>query len=363
MDPRFREPTPQGPVEMICKPAPIQQRCFIACVSCAVLVFGFVLGLGAGATTQAQQDSVPRKLHLEHLPNAIEVREGLISGGLPETMDAFDELRRLGIKTVISVDGMRPDVQMAERYSMRYVHIPHSYDGIPDATLEALTKAISELPGPIYIHCHHGKHRSPTAAAAACVAQGTLGSASAMRVLELAGTNPAYKGLFQTVQKAKPMDALALAKLRIDFPSACDVPPLVEAMIDLEATFSKLNKVSLARWRDTSDVQGIDAAHEAVLLRKHFEEMQRLEGLGKYPGEFKQMLKESEQAAWFIESMLNPGFKQVAVAVAVADTGSTAHRSELGRLEGGHRKALEINWGTIRANCTGCHQQFRDKPK
>jgi hypothetical protein len=130
-------------------------------------------------------------------------------------------------------------------------------------------------------------------------------------------------------------------------------------MIDLEATFAKLNKVSLALWRDTSDVEGIDAAHESVLLRKHFEEMQRLEGIGKYPEEFKQMLKESEQAAWFIESMLNPGFEQI----AVADAGSTAHRSELGRLDGGHRKALEINWGTIRANCTGCHQQFRDKPR
>ncbi len=35
-------------------------------------------------------------------------------------------------------------------------------------------KAVRDLPGKIYIHCHHGKHRSAAAAATACVTEDTL---------------------------------------------------------------------------------------------------------------------------------------------------------------------------------------------
>jgi hypothetical protein len=56
------------------------------------------------------------------------------------------------------------------------------------------------------------------------------------------------------------------------------------------------------------------------------------------------MLKESEQSAWLIESMLNPYRLNV----------------ELSQLKPVHRKALDVNWNVIRANCTACHKQFRD---
>ena len=291
----------------------------------------------------AQDPPVIRKLSAKQLPNAIEVPGGLISGGLPESEQAFQELKQLGVKTIISVDGVKPDVQMAQRYGMRYVHIPHGYDGISESTLGKLTKAVSELPGPIYIHCHHGKHRSPTAAAAVCIARGSIELNQALRILELAGTNPSYKGLFQTVRTAKRIEPDELAKLQVDFPSVCDVSPLVDSMVALDDTFSKLNKWAQAGWKSKPDpsTPSMDAAHEAVLLREHLEEMQRLEELSKYPVEFARILKESEQAAVFIESMLNPISGEI-------------------RLKPIHRKALDVNWTTIRSNCTSCHQQFRD---
>lgn len=296
------------------------------------------LGLAMG-----QDPPLIRKLSAKQLPNAIEVPGGLISGGLPESEQAFQELKQLGVKTIISVDGVKPDVHMAQRYGMRYVHIPHGYDGISESTLGKLTKAVSELPGPIYIHCHHGKHRSPTAAAAVCIALGSMEPDQALRILEFAGTNPSYKGLFQTVRSAKRIEPNELAKLQVDFPSVCDVSPLVDSMVALDDTFSKLNKWAQAGWKSKPDpsTPSMDAAHEAVLLREHFEEMQRLEELSKYPVEFARILKESEQAAVFIESMLNPISGEI-------------------RLKPIHRKALDVNWTTIRSNCTSCHQQFRD---
>ena len=114
------------------------------------------------------------KLTARHLPNPVRVHEKVISGGLPEGDAAFAELKELGIKTVISVDGAKPDVPLAEKYGLQYVHLPHSYDGVPEQRAKELAKAVRDLPGPIYIHCHHGKHRSPAASAVACVGAGMI---------------------------------------------------------------------------------------------------------------------------------------------------------------------------------------------
>lgn len=304
----------------------------------------------------AQDSPMPTKLALKHLPNPIEVREGLISGGLPQGAQAFAELERLGVRTIISVDGALPDVQMAQRYSMRYVHIPHGYDGISEPTIEKLAKAVAELPGPIYIHCHHGKHRSPAAAAAICIAQGSLKPQQALRILELAGTNPSYKGLFQSVIQAKPIDPAVLDKLQFEFPSQCDVPPLVDAMVALDATVAKLSKVAAGRWKVDAQSSQVDAAHEAVLLREHFEEMQRLDDVSMYPPTFRKMLKESEQSAWLMESMLHP----YATENSLSTRDSVPLKAGLSQLKSAHRKALDVNWNSIRANCAACHMQFRD---
>src|SRR3712207_7739670 len=62
--------------------------------------------------------------------------------------------------TVISVDGARPDVELARKYGLRYVHLPIGYDDVTENEGRAIAKAITELPGPFYIHCHHGDRKS-----------------------------------------------------------------------------------------------------------------------------------------------------------------------------------------------------------
>ena len=117
---------------------PQQLFSLICSLICAVVV---PLWTGFALTGFAAAEDPPsvRKLATKHLPNAIEVPGGLVSGGLPESQEAFEELKRLGIKTIISVDGVKPNVQMAQAYGMRYVHIPHGYDGIGESTLQTLT--------------------------------------------------------------------------------------------------------------------------------------------------------------------------------------------------------------------------------
>src|SRR5436189_6043349 len=84
----------------------------------------------------------PHKLTASHLPNAYQIHPHVISGGLPDGEDAFRELAALGVKTIISVDGAKPDVPLAEKYGLRYVHLPHGYGGVPDDRVKELAKAV-----------------------------------------------------------------------------------------------------------------------------------------------------------------------------------------------------------------------------
>ena len=51
----------------------------------------------------------------------------LISGGQPKGDVAFSKLAEMGVKTIVSVDGAKPDLELAKKHGLRYVHIPIGY--------------------------------------------------------------------------------------------------------------------------------------------------------------------------------------------------------------------------------------------
>src|SRR5688572_19279104 len=55
----------------------------------------------------------------------------LYSGGQPDGDAGFASLEKLGVKTVISVDGARPEIDVAKSHGMRYVHLPIGYNDVP----------------------------------------------------------------------------------------------------------------------------------------------------------------------------------------------------------------------------------------
>jgi protein tyrosine phosphatase (PTP) superfamily phosphohydrolase (DUF442 family) len=278
----------------------------------------------------------PAKIDSKALPNAYHLTDKVISGGQPQGEPAFKELKDLGVKTVISVDGAKPNVPLAKKYGLRYVHLPHGYDGIPDERLLELTKAVHDLPGPIYIHCHHGKHRSPAAAAAVCVAAGYLSTDEGMAVLEAAGTSKGYRGLYQTVQETQPIDEKALEAVKVEFRETVDVPPLADVMIGIEHTHDHLKTVATAGWRPTEEHADIDPPHEALLLREHYTELLRTDDVKGRPAEFQKLLRESEVNAQRLEEALR------------ADKQDLKHINRI--------------FERVTADCTACHQTFRDVP-
>ena len=85
---------------------------------------------GRSSAGRKRIDRSPQRIASTHLPNAYRLHAKVISGGQPEGDAAFKELRDLGVRTIISVDGATPDVATANKYGLRYVHLPHGYDDI-----------------------------------------------------------------------------------------------------------------------------------------------------------------------------------------------------------------------------------------
>ncbi len=284
----------------------------------------------------------PHKLISQHLPNPVQVHAKVISGGLPQGEAAFQELKDLNIKTIISVDGMRPNVEMARKYGLRYVHLPHGYDGIPEQRAKELAKAVRELEGPIYIHCHHGKHRSPVAASVACVSAGFIPAHQGMQILKIAGTSPNYRGLFASAQTAHPLDIALLEELQVEFPESAPVPPMAEAMVAIGHAYEHLKLIEEAGWKTPPTHPDIVPVHEVLMLREHFTEMLRTEEVRQQPEKFRQWLQESEIAALKLEDDLKK---------FGADT-EQAYPPE----------ALSTRTAQIGQNCMNCHQAYRDVP-
>jgi protein tyrosine phosphatase (PTP) superfamily phosphohydrolase (DUF442 family) len=271
------------------------------------------------------------------LHNVFQVSDNLYSGSGPEGDAAFAELRRLGVRTVISVDGAKPDVEAAARHGLRYVHLPFGYDGIPRDKVLALARAARDLPGPVYVHCHHGKHRGPAAVAAIQLCTDpTWDAARAEAWLKTAGTDPRYAGLTGLPRSlARPMPE-ELARVPADFPSVAPVPDLARVMVQVDERWDHLKLVKSAGCSAPRDHPDIDPPHEAVQLAEHYREAARLPDAGRRGPELAKRLSEAEAAATELEQAL--------------------------RTKPVDSDRAERAFARSAASCAGCHDQFRDRP-
>lgn len=310
---------------------------FVACS-----LFGLTAAVAWGQTAGPSDPEVLRKIDSKDLPNLIRVHAKVYSGGLPESDAAFAELADRGVRTIISVDGMTPDIQAARKHSLRYVHLPHGYDGVPEDRRHQLAKAVVDLPGPIYIHCHHGKHRSPTAAAVACAAAGLIDRDRAVGVLTLAGTNSNYRGLYQAAQQVGGIEPEHLQAMRFDFPEVAPVPAMAEAMVNLTHTYEHIKQIAAADWQPPADHPDLDPAHESLLLQEHFTELLRTPETKAQPAGFANFLRTSETAAGQLHRLLRQQEGRGSNAKIAAAAASQLQR--------------------VTDNCKACHAKFRDVP-
>lgn len=266
----------------------------------------------------SETNKVPATVHplkAEGIDNFYQLSARFYSGAAPEGDAAFAELQKLGIKTIITVDGTKPDADSARRFGIRYVHLPIGYDGVPSGQALRLVKAAKTLPGPIYIHCHHGMHRGPAGAAVICIALDGWTPDQAQAWLHVAGTSSNYPGLYRSVETFRPPSDVALQKVSDDFPEKSPVSRLADLMIQVDGRLDNLKLIKKTGYKTPSSHPDLEPALEALLLDELFKELLRSPTVESRPIDFKSKLADAERAATvFHQSIVN------GTAVDVTDT-------------------------------------------
>lgn len=305
-------------------------------------VLGCAVLCGAMAAVAATRDARGRddkpaafeSVETHDLHNAYRVTERLLSGAAPEAEQAFRDLQALGVKTIISVDGAKPDAQRARRYGMRYVHLPIGYDDVAADEGKHLAKALAELPGPVYLHCHHGKHRSAAALAVACVLNRSLKPEQAESVLKTFGTGANYVGLWESTRKATPLDPAELEAIQVEYVEQAVIPELAQRMVAVDQAWERLKAIRKNGWSAPADHPDLDPAHEALQLQEHLHETGRAEDTAGRPADYRKLLSEGEAAAVALRKALE------------------AQLADLRAAEAAHK--------LVGASCTACHRAYRD---
>jgi hypothetical protein len=217
----------------------------------------------------------------------------------------FATLKAWGVQTVISVDGAAPDLVRANAVGIRYVHLPIGYDGFDDARKLQLVRAVRDLPQPIYIHCHHGKHRSAGAAATIAVSLGWLTTDAALARMKISGTAPNYTGLYACTASASLLTAATIDQSSPDFPSVTRPTGLVEAMLAIDDTNDRLVAIERAGWKVPADHTDLVPVAEAAALADHLRLLAASPEIAARPQSFRDLLAKSHAIAQRLEDQLN----------------------------------------------------------
>ncbi len=184
------------------------------------------------------------------LENLVAYHPGFVSGSAPDGEEGLDTLASLGVRTIVSVDGAAPEVEAARERGMRYIHLPVGYDGFDDERRLQLVRGVLDglEKGAVYIHCHHGMHRSAGAAAAVSVGAGWSSPEAAIERMRVSGTSPRYRGLYRCAAQSTRIDAELIESVDPDLPEVDRPDDFVELMIGMDLALEHLQLVAEAGW-------------------------------------------------------------------------------------------------------------------
>src|SRR5262249_30099789 len=151
------------------------------------------------------------------------------------------------------------------RHGLRYAHVPIGYDGVPRRQALRIARAVRDLPGPVYLHCHHGKHRGPAAAAVALLClDDSCAAEQAVAWLREAGTDPRYAGLSAAPRQLRRPSSEELDGVPADFPEAAEVGGMARLMVEVDARWDHLRLARAAGWKAPPGHPDVDPPHEAL---------------------------------------------------------------------------------------------------
>lgn len=302
------------------------------------------LEIDGSAYDAAAWIQLPRVPAGEHpgLHNVYRLSDRIISGGEPLTEEALEVVARWGVKTILSVDGKAPDTETAERLGMRYVHVPIRYSGITEDEVARIAKTFRELEGPIYVHCFHGVHRGPAAAAIGRVAaDGISRDVAIAEMRQWCATSGKYEGLYGTVAKAAIPSAAETAAYQYDFASTHVASGLRDAMVRMTRISDDLKMLKANGWQPLAEHPDVDALQSATQIHQLLVASQGMHDEVPDAGEdyFELMDECIDGAADLVE-------------------GLTDCRQEGGELD---VPALDAAFTLMNSSCLDCHSGYRNR--
>lgn len=273
---------------------------------------------------------------LPGLHNVVAFVDDYYSGSAPEGEEGFATLAALGVKTIVSVDGAAPDVEAAAAHGIRYIHLPIGYNGFDEQRKLELARASRDAieQGPVYIHCHHGKHRSAGAAGTAAAALGWATAEEMVARMKISGTSPSYSGLYACTAETTTVDAALIDAIAPDFPSVSQPAGLVKAMVEIDIITEHLKAIQKAKWLVPADHPDLAPVAEAGRLRDLFRFLETDDRALAKPAEFMEHMLESGRVAQSLEDLL---------AGAIVDPAKA-----------------DAHFATLLASCKACHAEYRD---
>ncbi|MFT7486769.1 MAG: protein tyrosine phosphatase (PTP) superfamily phosphohydrolase (DUF442 family) [Candidatus Paceibacteria bacterium] len=275
------------------------------------------------------------------LHNVFHLSDTIISGSEPQGSLAFAALQDMGVKTVISVDGKVPNIELAAAHGMRYVHIPIRYKGIEDDDLLALSKSFRELESPFYVHCFHGRHRGPAASAVGRVAlDGASRERAVAEMRQWSGTSKKYSGLYRDIAtKVMPSHDQSQAFVW-DFPSAKPMVGFRQAMVEIPRLYDNLDLLADGDFELDAAHPDLDALNEARNLRDVLTQTCELDEVANKPADFQAWMNESRE---FSESLVR-----------------ALEATRPGHIQLGARELALESLDSIADRCSKCHKAYRN---
>lgn len=269
------------------------------------------------------------------LPNVVTYHHNYICGGAPEGDQGFETLRAMGVKTIISVDGSATDPEAAHAHGMRYIHLPIGYDGFGEARRLQLIRASRDALelGPVYVHCHHGKHRSAGAAATVAASLGWDTPEQAVARMRVSGTSPNYQGLFACAEHATPVTEAQIDAVPANFPEVSRPEGYRKAMVEIDEVDEHLADIERAGWKTPDDHPDLVPVAEAGRLADLLRYCAQSDRASSEPPGFAAGLTECQSLAQQLEDMLDAGAEPA---------------------------ALSKQYTAVGAQCSECHKAYRN---
>jgi tyrosine-protein phosphatase SIW14 len=99
------------------------------------------------------------------VPNFHEVNGRIYRGAQP-TLEGFQALAKMGVKTVVDLRREGPQIRgeqrIVEGLGMKFLSVPMTLGAPTDEQISRVMQELNSNTGPVFVHCHGGRDRTGT---------------------------------------------------------------------------------------------------------------------------------------------------------------------------------------------------------